>query len=233
MAEYNAHRVLTKLYEELQGIGQKKRELKHQGYALAEEDDWHRTDVCRYVFDAVINKSNGNHFVFTYGETNRTWRHLAGVDEAVMYAKVNWKDFLRQRDFVYKDSPLKTWPDEENMDLLTDDQVTWIPHIALRKDYLVRSWEGEIAIRDGTDYKTYTFQMKKIPQEYVLQRNVSKSRIATMAGIPILLETDESPESIRAQGLTPTGHQEVIYKNNVVGFLVNHVKDVLARPLKK
>jgi hypothetical protein len=233
MSEYNSNQVLTKLYKELQGIGQKKRELKEQRLALAEDSDWHRTDVCTYVFDAAVNKSNGNHFVFTYGETNRTWSHLAGVDEAVMYGRVDWKELLDFKKRVHNTHPFYTLPEQETIDGLTDEQAEWLVHLSLRKSELIRSWEGELAIRDGFDVHKMVWITKPIPQEYVAERKVTSSRMASLQGVSILLKTEKSPEQIRAEGLEPTGHQRLYYKPEVIPFLVDHVKEVLARPSKE
>lgn len=234
MAEYNSHQVLTKLYEELKGIGERKRELGKQSLALAEEDDWHRTDVCSYYFDAAVNKSNGSHFVFTSGRTNYTWRHLAGVDEAVMYGKVDWEGLLDFKKQVYETHPFYNLPKQETIDDLTDDQTEWVVHLSLNKGQLIRSWEGELAIRDGLDIHKTAWITKLIPKEYIAERKTIPSRMATMVGgIRILLESDKSPEQIRAEGLEPRGHQEIFYNDGVIKFLVHHIEEVLSRPPKR
>jgi hypothetical protein len=228
MTWINSHQALIKLYDELKNLGETRREIKEEKFALAEDSDWHRTDTCWYNYNGVINKPDGKHYVFTHGTTSYTWKHLAGAEEAVMYAKINWGNLLK----TYKGQswhPLHNLPEEETMDGLVDEQVSSILNNTLDNRFLIGSWENQLFIRDGMDYERLAYVKKPIPKEFIIGEKDSPSRIAKLRGIPILLEREMLPEEIRAKGLEPTGHQEIFYKSKVVQFLFNHVKEFLAK----
>jgi hypothetical protein len=227
MVLFNSNQVLTKLYDELKNIGETRREIKKENFALASDTDWHRTDTCWYNYNGVINRKDGKHYVFTHGTTGYTWRHLAKVDEAVMYAKIGWCKLLEN----YKDiawHPLRDLPEEESIDELGDEQISSILDNTLDERFLIGSWEKQLFIRDGRDYNTMSYVKKPIPEELIRGEKISKSRMANLRGIHIVLETEMSAEEIRAKGLEPTGHQEFFYKEKTVQFLFNNVKDFLA-----
>jgi hypothetical protein len=230
MPEMNAHKVLTKLYEELRNLGETKKEVKDQIFSLAQDSDGHRTDYCHYYFDGVINRYNEGHCVFTHGHTDRTWAHLAGVDEAVMYGKIDWARYDDKFRKFYVLSPLCSLPEKETMEGITDEQVRSLITDTIKDNRLIRSWEGEISIRDGMDFSKWMYIDKPIPERFVILRTTSPTKIAKLSGINILLEKESSPEEIRAMGLEPTGYQEIFYKDDVVQYLVDHVKEVLSRP---
>jgi len=146
-----------------------------------------------------------------------------------MYGKIDWDYFLEHRKDLRDDHPLKNIPEKETIDGLTDEQIRSITYHTIRKDRLIRSWEGELGIRDGTNWGKFTYIVKPIPKEFIKDIKISSSRLAHLRGVPILLDEELQPDKIRAKGLDPTGHQEILYKRDVVKFLIDHVKEVLSR----
>lgn len=226
MPGLSAHEVLVKLYEELKEMGEIRRNIK-QTYPLAEESDEHRTDICYYTFDGVISNIDGKDCIFTYGKTDYRWKYLARVDEAVMYAKVDWNELLRLKQDRWAPTALKELTEKKDIRDLTEQQVSLITYHMLRRDRLVGSWEGELVIRDGIDTSRLAYIIKPIPPEFVLERKIFTSKLATWRGVPILLEKESRAEEIRDKGLEPIGYQQIMYKNEVVPFLATHVKNVL------
>ena len=213
MFELNSHQVLTELYDNLLKMGERKREIEGQSYRLAEWSLDDRLDVCVYFYNGVINELDGMNCVFTFGETEYRWSHLAGVREAVMFAKVNWKDLLDFKKQVRSMHPLYNLPENETIDGLTDDQVFWIMHRSLRKDHLIRSWEG-VDIREGFDVHKAEYITKPIPKKFVVERKPSRSITDRL-----LRKTEVS---------VPQKYQEIRYKNDVVKFLVDYVNHALS-----
>jgi hypothetical protein len=216
--------VLSKLYEKLKALGERKRELKDGRYSLAEFPDICRTRVCWYDFDGVINSLSGNNYVFTYGKT-RLYSELAQVDEAVMYAKINLREILRKYQTKY--NVLSDISENATIEGLTDEQVSSIVRYALDRDRLIFSWENQLFIQDGFDYKKWRPNFIRIPSEFVASREVRPTQIGYYGLIPFLLEREMKPEEIKAEGLVPSGYQRYFYKVEVVDFLLNHVKNSL------
>jgi hypothetical protein len=174
MVKLTSEEVLSELYKKLKVLGECKCEFKQQQYPLAEDSDWwHRTDACVYYFNGVINRVNEKNCVFTYGKTDPSWRRImAKVDEAVMYAKINWKELLENKKHVPMLSDL---PEKETIDELTNEQISSIVRYTLKKDYLIYSWNGKLGIRNGFDYKKWDYKIILIPQEFIVERKTSPS----------------------------------------------------------
>jgi hypothetical protein len=213
--------VLSKLYEELKGLGECKREFKGK-FILEEFKDYYKTLTCWYDCDCVINNVNGNNYVFTYGKT-RLYSELAQVDEAVMYAKINLREILRK--YKTKWNALSDVPKNATIEELTDKQVYSVVNYALDRDRLIFSWENQLFIQDGFDSKKWLPNFIRIPSEFVASREVRPTQIGYYGLIPFLLEKEMKPEEIKAEGLVPSGHQRYFYKEEVVEYLLNHIKN--------
>jgi hypothetical protein len=215
--------VLSKLYEELKGLGECKREFKGK-FILEEFKDYYKTLTCWYDCDCVINNVNGNNYVFTYGKT-RLNSELAQVDEAVMYAKINLREILRK--YKAKWNALSDVPENATIEELTDKQVYSVVNYALNRNRFIFSWEGQLFIKYGFDKEKLCPKIKQIPSEFISSIEVRPKQMGYDGMILVLFEKEMKPEEIIAEGLIPSGHQRYFYKEEVVEYLLNHIKNSL------
>jgi len=168
------HEVLTKVYEELIGLGTElvdvKREIKGE-YLLASWSDPHRTDSCYLKFNGVIATiDDKGTFIFALGETEWSWNHLAGfAQKAIMFGEVKWDEVLRDNQPLPFHKSADPWPaglpSKEAVAALTDEQVERIVnrsgHTTLDPRQLViyrRQYIDEVGIRDGYDSNRLEFK---------------------------------------------------------------------------
>jgi hypothetical protein len=192
MSEYNPHQVLATLFDELRKLGEVKREIKGQSYRLAEWSLDDRLDVCVYYYDGIVSAVDGMNCVFTLGKTEDRWSHLAGVHEAVMYARINWKEILAEKKQVYSTNPIYSLPDNETIDGLTEDQVSWVAHLSLRKDHLIRSWDEEVSIRKDFDVHKSEYVVKPIPKKFVVKEEPKHSTLYKSEVVHFLVDHVQS-----------------------------------------
>jgi len=197
--ELTAKEVLDSVYKELLEQGEVKRELKGS-IALAGTTDGVREDYSLLVFKGAIVGIGYQDFIFVRGDTNKTWRHLSKVDDAVSFGRIDW-------ELVKKDIRCGPWPEglpsKQAVAALTEAQAKRIlngydedshrPFSTVRKSQLVESWKGVISIRDGFD-ENMGERFVQIPDEYVASAGSNSTRLVVCGGSrfmpPVVIRKD-------------------------------------------
>jgi hypothetical protein len=193
---------------------------------LASSDDGVRTDVCElYADKCAIVRANNIDKVIVHGNTNYTWKHLAGVDEAVMFGAMNWAKLIDDKGFQHRYS--LSLESKEDLQKISHDQVKEVMrwYGGLSSTALIGSWEKQLFIRNGFNSNDWSFKREEIPEHLVTRKASKPTKIVSYFGIPMVLEKPETEEQIRARGLAPTQHQKLFYQKEVVEYLKSYVNN--------
>jgi hypothetical protein len=183
--QHTPHDILGDLYYKLMRKDVVVSKMWHNIYPLARDWDGVREDVSNLFYTGVIVRAQKANFdyVIAYGSTNRTWRHLAKVDEAIMYGRVDWEKISNDASSHFRPWPEcmpdsnAPWPEgipsSKAIALLTDAQLGGIAYNygTLTNAQLILSWDNKLAIRDGFLEPTgLEYNIKAIPDELVASR---------------------------------------------------------------
>ncbi len=190
---------------------------------LASDDDGVRTDTSS--LDAVkvaIVTANEADRAFVYGTTYSGWSHLSGVNEALMFGAINWKELPPDKGIKFEHTSMQT---KEELQKLSYEQVGSIVYNygGLSRFALIGSWEKELFVRNGFDRGYWRFKREKIPSEFISGRESRSTNVGSLDGILIALDKPETEEQVRSKGLAPRGHQELFYKREIVEYLSSYV----------